>query len=64
MEQNINVADILRGKQKGFPMYSPAFGNVFLDEVYEEGTIRIYTCDKDVNEAWGIDYFSLKKVVE
>lgn len=52
MEQNINVADILRGKQKGFPMYSPAFGNVFLDEVYEEGTIRIYTCDKDGNEDW------------
>lgn len=52
MNENIIVADILRGKQKGFQMYSSAFGNIFLENVYEDGKIRIYSCDKDGNEDW------------
>lgn len=52
MNENIIVADILRGKQKGFQMYSPTFGNIFLENVYNDGKIRIYSCDKDGNEDW------------
>lgn len=52
-EQEINIAEILKDCPQGTKLYSPTFGDLFIEEV---GTERIYTYKDSNNKEWIMFY--------
>lgn len=50
MNNNINIAEILRDCPKGTKLYSPIFGNVSLERVLDDVEYPIYVEDKNFRQ--------------
>lgn len=52
MEENINIAEILKNKPKGTKLYADAFGELSIEDIYAEGKdeLGITLSSKDGDE--------------